>query len=461
MTQVPHTTPPTAPAAPKLFALAWPLLAELLLGFGVGMLGLWLAAHASDTNAAAFALANQWQGAFFLLFRVISMGVSVVVTQSLGAGNRASAAQTALAALGASTWLGAITGAVVFLCAEPLLTVLRAPDALLPVAVPYLQMLALALALDACNATMGAVLRAHLRTRETLAIVLGMHSVHLLLCVPLMQGVGNWSGLGLPGFALALAISRAAGFGAHWVLWQGRLGLAPQAQDLWRVHWSRLGAVLHIGLPGAAENIAYRLAMLFSVATVAGMGTTSIATHSYTMQWMNIIVLFTVALGFSCEILIGHRVGAGRLHQAMRTVRNSLGLGMVVSLGLAVLAAATAPWTLRVFTQDPAIIGIATTLLWINVVLEPGRTCNIVVINALRGAGDARFPVAAGAVSMLVVMAGGSWWLGVHWGLGLAGVWIAYAADEWVRGLIMAWRWFGLGWLPAAKAARRRAVGSA
>jgi len=68
--------------------------------------------------------------------------------------------------------------------------------------------------------------------------------------------------------------------------------------------------------------------------------------------------------------------------------------------------------------------------------------------------------VAVGAVSMLVVMAGGSWWLGVHWGLGLAGVWMAYAADEWVRGLIMVWRWFRLGWLPAAKAARRRAVGS-
>ena len=37
-----------------------------------------------------------------------------------------------------------------------------------------------------------------------------------------------------------------------------------------------------------------------------------------------------------------------------------------------------------------------------------------------------------GAVSMLVVMAGGSWLLGAHFGLGLVGVWIAYAADEWM-----------------------------
>jgi hypothetical protein len=37
-------------------------------------------------------------------------------------------------------------------------------------------------------------------------------------------------------------------------------------------------------------------------------------------------------------------------------------------------------------------------------------------------------------------------------------VWIAYAADEWVRGLIMAARWFGHGWVPSAMATRRRVL---
>ena len=59
---------------------------------------------------------------------------------------------------------------------------------------------------------------------------------------------------------------------------------------------------------------------------------------------------------------------------------------------------------------------------------------------------------------MLLVTAGGSWLLGVHFGLGVAGVWIAYALDEWLRGLTMAARWFGRGWLPAARATRRRVL---
>jgi putative MATE family efflux protein len=445
-------------ARPRLFALTWPLFAELVLGFGVGLLGLWLAARESDAAAGAFALGNHLQGAFFLLFRIIGMGVSVVITQYLGAGNRSSADQTTRDALGATTWLGVLTGFVVFIGAEGLLIALNAPQPVLALGLPYLQMLAVALAFDAYNATMSSVMRAHMRTRDTVLTILATHVVHLLLCIPLMRGYGPIPPLGLAGFALAMALSRVFGMLAHLALWRWRLNLTPHWRDWWTVHWNRLGPVLHIGLPGAAESIAYRIAMLISVTVVAGMGTAQLATHSYAMQAMNVIVLFTVAIGFACEILVGHLIGAGRLREANRIVRKALLLALGVSFCIAVAAAATAPWTMQLFTKDPEIIAAATTLLWITVLLEPGRTCNIVVINALRATGDARFPVVAGVASMLIVMAGGSWFLGVYCGMGLIGVWIAYTADEGLRGATMALRWFKRGWLPHAIAARRRAV---
>jgi len=439
---------------PRLLALAWPLMAELVLGFGVALLGLWLASRESDTASAAFALSNNVLGAFFLLFRIISMGVSVVITQELGAGHTAGANLTARASLGASTWLGIGAAVVVVLGAMPLLEMVRAPAAVAAVGAPYLQMLALALLLDAWNASMSAVVRAHLHARDAMLNILAMHALHLLLALPIMNGLG----FGLPGFALAMAISRAFGIGVHLWLWKRRLSLVPAWADWWRIRGEVLRPVLHIGLPGAAEMIAYRLAMLASLAVVGGLGTTALATHTYAWQLMNLIVLFTAAIGFAGEILVGHLIGAGRLHEASRMVRRSLAWGLGVSFVVATTTAATAPWTLHLFTHDPAIIEAATTLLWLTVLLEPGRTCNIVVINALRATGDARFPVLVGAVSMLVVMAGGSWLLCVHFGLGLVGVWIAYAADEWLRGLIMALRWWRHGWVPLARATRKRVL---
>ena len=44
-----------------MVSVTWPLMAELPLGFGVGLVGLWLAARQSDAEAAAFALASRWR----------------------------------------------------------------------------------------------------------------------------------------------------------------------------------------------------------------------------------------------------------------------------------------------------------------------------------------------------------------------------------------------------------------
>jgi Na+-driven multidrug efflux pump len=154
--------------------------------------------------------------------------------------------------------------------------------------------------------------------------------------------------------------------------------------------------------------------------------------------------------------LLNYSSGAGEFKRAHRVVRRGLARGLAVSVAVAAVAALAAPWLLRIFTADAQIIATATVLLWWTVLLEPGRTFNLVVINALRATGDARYPVLAGAASMVVVLAGGSWLLGVELGLGLVGVWIAYAADEWLRGLLMWRRWARLQWVPHARRSRRR-----
>jgi putative MATE family efflux protein len=440
------------PARPRLLALTWPLLAELVLGMGVGLVGLALAARTSDAASAAFALSGHVLNAFFLLFRITSMGVSVVVTQNLGAGNATGAERTARASIGASTWSGLAVAIVVLASGGALLGLLDAPADVRAAGAPFLLALAPALLLDAYNASFSAVLRAHLRTREAMLNVLAMHGVHLALCVPLMDAHG------LPGFALALGISRAVGLGVHLWLWKRSLGLQPRARDAWALDIGTLRPVLHIGLPGAAEAIAYRVAMLVSLAATATFGTSAIATHGYVSQLTNLVVLSSVALGFAGEILVGHAVGAGRLREADATLRRSLGLALAISLAAALAMALAGTWALHLFTADTAILAAGATLLWINVALEPGRTCNVVVINALRAAGDARYPVQAGAASMLVVMAGGAWLFGVKLGWGLAGIWIAYALDEWVRGALMLARWRSLRWTRAARTARRRVL---
>ncbi len=437
---------------PRLLPLAGPLFAELLLGISVGLVGTTLAARLGDASGAAFALANQVLAMLFVFFRIVGAGVGVVVSQALGGGRRDQADRTARATLGAASWIGCAGALIAGAGSGPLLALMNAPSELRPLAQPMLIALAPAMLLDAWVATLASVARSHLLARPTLRLILVMNGLHLVLAW-LLMGPAGW---GLPGFAVALLASRALGAALLLQLWRRRLGLRPQARDLWRLDRPALGPVLHIGLPGAAENIAWRLAYVVSVSVVGSMGTQALATHAYVMQVLHVLLLASLAIGLSAEIVVGHLIGAGRLHEAHQLVRRSMARGLAISGGLSLLAALAGPWLLRAFTADAAILSAGVLLLWLTPLLETGRSFNLVIVNALRAAGDARYPVAAGAVSFVFVMAGGTWFLGAWMGWGLVGVWIAYAADEWIRGLLMWRRWLRLGWVPHARRLHRR-----
>lgn len=445
-----------APPAPRLLPLAGPLFAEMLLGLGMGLVGTLLAARLGDSQGAAFALCIQVMSMLFVFFRIVGAGVSVVVAQALGGQRPDEAERTALATLGASTWIGGLCVAVAALATEPLLALLNTPAELMPLALPLLRWMALGVLLDAWNTTLASVLRSHLHSRPTMVVNVTMQLAHLALALPLMTGAWGWPGMGLPGYALALLLARGLGLALLLQTWRLRLGLVPRSRDWWAWRRRVLAPVLQVGLPGAAENICWRAAWVFSLSVVGTLGTQALATHAYTMQVIHLILVFAITLGLSGEIMVGHLVGAGALHSAHHLVRRLIRRGLLMAAGVSLLAALLGPWLIGAFTRDPQIIATASLLLWLTILLETGRTFNLVLVNALRAAGDANYPLVAGAASFLLVMAGGSWLLGAWLGWGLVGVWLAYAADEWLRGLIMWRRWASLGWVPAARRMHRR-----
>jgi putative MATE family efflux protein len=439
---------------PRLNAVAVPIVGEFILGMTVAMGGLWLAAQTSDAAAGSFGLAIQITESLFVLFRVLAIGVGVVTTQALGGQQPEVARRTALVGLGAGTWVGALAAACLLLGNDLILDVLNAPDEVLPIAAPYLQLLAPALVLEAYNLTMAAILRAHLHARESLLLMVAMHSTHLLLAFPLMLGVGDWDGLGLYGYAIAQLVSRALGLALHLWLWRKLMNLGPQPRDWWTVPWRTLVPVLRIGLPGAAMEMVYRICFMVSLATTAKLGVAALATHSYTLQTLKYVLIVSMSIGWAIEIMVGRLVGGGDLRSAHQLVRKGVRNGLLASGSLAIIAALAAPWLMRAFTRDPAIIHAAQILLWISFALETGRVFNLIINGALRATGDAIYPVAAAVASLILVLGVGSYFLGRKFGL--PGIFVAYAADEWIRGLLLMARWSWLGWLPYARDTQRR-----
>lgn len=442
------------PERARLNAIAVPLFGEFLVSMTVSMVGLWLASVTSSAAAGAFGLASQVLETVFVLFRLLAIGLGVVITQALGGGRHDTARRTAVAGLGAGTWIGLFAAACVLLGNQTMLRLLNAPAEVQALAGPFLVLLAPAVLLEAYNLSLAAILRAHLHARDSLRVMLAMHAAHLLLALLLMRGIGPWPGLGLPGYALAMLASRALGLVLHLLLWRHRLQLEARPRDWWQLRPRVLSQVMRIGVPGATVEMVYRLGFMVSLAATAKLGVAALATHSYTLQLLKYVVPVSMAIGWACEIMVGRLTGAGQLHAANALVRKGVRNGLLASGSLTLLTALAAPWLLRLFTSDAEIVHAAQVLLWLSLLLETGRVYNLVLGSALRAADDVLVPAGVSMASMALVMGAGSALLAPT--LGLPGIWLAYILDEWLRGLLLLARWLRQGWVPHARRTQRR-----
>ena len=437
--------------APGLLRLAWPIFAEQALHMLTGVVGTLMASHISDNAVAALGSAWQVLVMFLLGFNVLSVGASIATTHHLGQGDREGARRLARGAVSTNLWLGVAFSLVLGTAAPTLLRWVQLSPPLMVYALPYLQWMGGTLFLESMNYALCAVLRAHGHTREVMFVILAQNVVNAALSAALIFGVGGLPALGVTGIAIAMATSRLLACAALWVLVNRHVGLRLRPRDLVSIHLADLRRLLAVGVPAVLENISWFAAFMVVTALTARMGERSLATQAYAMQVASIEMLACLSIGIANEIIVGRLVGAGRFDEARAQCLANMRLGLIVTVAVACLFALVAPWALAMFTSDPQIISLGRILITLGLLLEPGRSFNLIIINALRASGDSRFPLVAGLVSQWGIMLFGAWMLGTVLGLGLVGVWIALIADEWLRGLFMLQRWRRGRWLKHAR----------
>lgn len=445
---------PTANKPPTLLAIAWPIFVEQSLRILIGTVDTFMVAHVSDGAVAALGMSHRLIMFCLICFNFIGIGTSVVITHHLGAGDRKGAEAISSTALGVNIWSGLVASLAMFLGSEWVLRLMHLPEELMVYALPFLSLMGGTIFLEALNVAIGAILRAHGNTRDVMFVTVGQNILNVAGVSLVLFGFFGLPKLGVTGVAAASVFSRVAATAALLILLHRRLGLHLHWRTPFDLAWGRIKRILHIGLPAAGEHMSYWLAFLLITSFIASMGAESLSIMSYAQTIQSLVILFSLSLGLGTEIVVGRLIGAGEFEAAYRQLLSSLKLCLALCAGGMAIIAFIAPHLMALFTHDQAIIKGGALLLRISVLLEIGRVFNIVVINSLRATGDARFPVQIGAACMWLLWVPNSWFLGLHLGWGLVGIWIAMSCDEWLRGLIMYRRWVKRKWLPAAERSR-------
>lgn len=431
---------------PTLFQISWPIFVELALHMGTGIIATLMLAHYSDAAAAAVGVSNQLLNIFIIIFSVTSVGATILISQAIGAKRYDQAHDLARSAISLNLWSGASMAVILFFFGELFLSFFNLSAELQQYALIFLRIVGLSLFFEALIIALSAILRSYGMTKQAMLATL---LIDVITAIGAILSVSGWFGLpitGVVGVAWTIVIARFAAMLLLLVFVARKLNLHITVKDTLRPKLQNIRSVLEIGIPSAGENLSYQLSQIVITGFIATMGDASLAARIYIMNLTMIVLLFTIAIAQGTQLLLARDVGARevkRAHgRALRTLRIAVLVSLASSLGLAVFGETL----LGLFTDDAAIIAIGIPVLWAGLILESGRTVNIVLMGSLKSVGDVRFPVAIGIASMWGIAVTMSYLFGIQFGLGILGVWIAFSLDEWLRGVFAFRRWNNGKW---------------
>lgn len=425
----------------ELFFLSWPIFIELFLRVVIGNINVWMISHYSEPAVASVGAANQLLYLAVFVYGFITVGTQIIIAQLIGAKKRKEIQEVINTALFGSLGIGLLISLVFILFSPMLLRFMNLDMELIEIGKGYLQVYGGSLFISAITAVIIAVLRTHSFTKPALLVP---------MTASILAVIGNYFALyqpfGLPNFGVtglgfASVFGNTIGLIIAFVLLKKHIGFSIRSLRPKKISLPILKSILAYGLPSSGETLSYQGAQIVVTMIVASLGSSVLIAKSYITAISQFVYLVAASLSQGNQIMVGRNVGAGEFDRASKRGMRTVIIGMIVSLAICLLTFVFIEPIMHIFTTNDEIITIAREVFLVEIILETARAVNMILVGALNASGDVKFPLICSLIVLWAISLPFSYALAIvaHWGL--VGVWIAYAIDEAIRGVLMIRRW--------------------
>ncbi|MGR5093534.1 MATE family efflux transporter [Vibrio maritimus] len=429
----------------NIVALTWPIFIEVLLRTALNTTDVFMLSGYSDQAVSAVGVITQISFFLIVVSMMVSSGTGILIAQYNGASKFSESAQTGVASILLALGLGAILSLSLLVGAEHFIALFGLEEQVAAYGYDYL----IISGSMTFNVTLGIVLttilRSHGFSRSPMVInliagVINIFGNYVALYQPFGLPV-----FGVSGVATATVVSQVIGTLLMILAVRGKRIDLPF--ETWRAIPNTLyKKIMKIGMMNAGEILSYNMAQMAIVYFVVQMGTASLAAFTYAQNITRVSFAFALALGQAGQIQTSYFIGKGWADDILGRIQKYYLVGLAASTGIVITLFLFRYPLIDLFTQDPEIVTLVAMLIGGSIFVESGRVSNLIFIAALKGAGDIKFPVKMGILSMWGIAVVFAYLLGLHWGFGILGAWIAIGMDEWLRGLVMIHRWRSKVW---------------
>lgn len=391
-----------------LFQLALPILCANVVQSLMGTVSAFWVGHYLGEGALA-AVTNA-QTMMFLLSGValgIAMAATILVGQCMGVENVAGAKRVVSTGVMFFSALSLVLSVLGLAFATPLLTAMRTAPEVLPLAVPYMRLMLLALPGVYMFAFVMSLLIGIGDATTPMRFALLSAIIAAVLTPAFMFGGDALFGAGVVGVGFATLVAQIAGLvGLVRHLYRRRHPLRLTQQDvaILRVDWSIVREIVRKGTPMGMQVLVVSLSSVLMISLVNRFGVDTTAAYGAVIQLWNYILMPALAIAFAVATIAAQNIGAKNWDRVKHAARIGMGYSFVVTSLIVALIYAADIYAFRLFLPEgSAALPIASHINHIMTWSLIFMTIPHVLFVVMRAAGEVMVPLLVHVLSLLIV----------------------------------------------------------
>lgn len=420
----------------QLLQLFYPIVLEQLLIIFAGFTDSIMAASLGEAAVSGVSMIDNIVVLLILVFTALASGGAVLMGQYLGHGDldkaRESGRQT--------VWISGLISLVLMAAFYGARTLIfgslyggTAPD-VMQSATDYFNVIGLSIPFVALNQAGSVIFRTAGNTKFPMLVVLGSDIFNVF---------GNYTAIfilkwGVTGTAISTLVSRMISAAVVLSVAQ-RADFSLRLPNIFkgRLEKDLVSRILQVGIPFSIENGLFQLGKIVVYSVVTGFGTSAIAAYAVGTTLTGFQALPGVAMNTGATTVISRCLGAGKIEESRYYTKKIILWIMAADLAVTVFMFMLWPGFVRIYDFPKATMDLVLeTLIWhgvLEIFIWPLAFTLPVVF---RSAGDARFAMVVGVITMMAIRVGGAYVLCGPLHCGMMGAWYAMFLDWVVRTVI-------------------------
>ena len=430
-----------------MFHLLWPLIVEQLLAVTMGAVDTLMVSPVGEHAVSGVNVVDNINNFLIIGFIALCTGGAVVSSQYVGRGDHKNAAFASKQLVYLVTVISVVICVFAVLFRSQVVTFFYGDldDDVMGSAMTYFFIIALSYPMLGIYNACAALFRSAGNSQIPMQVSVVRNILHIGGNFLFVHGLG----MGVAGVALsALIVRTAAGLILLVMLIRDKkIPVTLSGIFSTRFDLAMTKRILNMGVPAGLENSMFQFGRLLTQRIFPTFGTPVIAANA--VAGIINSFSFMIGNGYSVAILtvVGQCIGAGDYEAAKGNTKKLI---LLTWFTLALISGLTLIFRvplISLFNLSPEAIETADHFIRIHgISMILGWTISFAFPAALRAAGDARYVMVVGTLSMWIVRVSFAYLLTFTFGLGPIGVWLAMGGDFMVRGLCFFLRWRGGRW---------------